>query len=176
MKTTLLSLMVTLSGLLRSRADLYLEILALRHQLAIITHRDSRRLRCRRGKRFFWVWLYRLWPDCLHTLRIFSPDTLVGWHRKGFRLYGRWKSRHCPSGRPPVPLEVRDLIRRLSRENPLWGAPRVHGELRMLDIEVFQTAVAKYGVRHPRPMSKNWRGHVKGCVKRSGGCLPAVFS
>ena len=78
MKTTLLPLLVTLSGLLRSRADLYLEIPALRQQLAMITHRDSGRLRFRKGERFFWVWLYRLWPDCLHTLRIFSPDTLVG--------------------------------------------------------------------------------------------------
>ena len=157
MKTTLLPLLVTLSGLLQSRAHLHFENLALRQQLAMITHRDSRRLRFRRGERFFWVWLYRLWPDCLHTLRIFSPDTLLGWHRKGFRLYWRWKSRHRPGGRPPVPLEVRDLIRRLSRENPLWGAPRVHGELRMLGIEVSQTAVAKYMVRHRGPPSQNWR-------------------
>ena len=157
MKTTLLPLLSALSGLLRSRAHLHLEILALRQQLAMITHRDGRRLRSRRGERFFWVWLYRVWPDCLHTLRIFSPDTLVGWHRRGFRLYWRWKSRHRPSGRPPVPMELRDLIRRLSRENPLWGAPRVHGELRMLGIEVSQTAVAKYMVRHRGPPSQNWR-------------------
>ena len=159
MKTTLLPLLVTLSGLVRSRAHLHLEILALRQQLAIITHRDGRRLRFRRGERFFWVWLYRLWPDCLHTPRIFSPNTLVGWHRKGFRVYWRWKSRHRPGGRPPVTLEVlvRDLIRRLFRENPLWGAPRVHGELRMLGIEVSQTAVAKYMLRHRGPPSQNWR-------------------
>ena len=157
MKTILLPLLLTLSGLVRSRTRLHLENLALQQQLAMITHRDSRRFRFRRRERLFWVWFYRLWPDCLHTLRIFSPDTLLGWHRKGFRLYWGWKSRHRPSGRPPVPLEVRDLIRRLSRENLLWGAPRVHGELRMLGIEVSQTAVAKYMVRHRRPPSQNWR-------------------
>ncbi len=87
MKTILLPLLLTLSGLVRSRTRLHLENLALRQQLAMITHRDSRRFRFRRRERLFWVWFYRLWPDCLHTLRIFSPDTLLGWHRKGFRLY-----------------------------------------------------------------------------------------
>ncbi len=97
MKTILLPLLVTLSGLLRSRAHLHLEILALRQQPAMIPHWDGRRLRFRRGERFSWVWLYRLGPDCLHTLPIFSPNTLMGWHRKGFRLYWRWKSRHRPA-------------------------------------------------------------------------------
>ena len=145
----------------------------------MITHRDSRRFRFRIGERLFWVWFYRLWPDCLNTLRIFSPDTLVGWHRKGFRLYWRWKSRHRPGGRPPVPLEVRDLIRRLSRENPLWGAPRVHGELRMLGIEVSQTAVAKYMVRRRGPPSQNWRtflrNHAKDLVSIDFFTVPTVY-
>ncbi len=144
----------------------------------MITHRDSRRFHFRIGERLFWVWFYRLWPDCLNTLRIFSPDTLVGWHRKGFRLYWRWKSRHRPGGRPPVPLEVRDLIRRLSRENPLWGAPRVHGELRMLGIEVSQTAVAKYMVRRRGPPSQNWRtflrNHAKDLVSIDFFTVPTV--
>ncbi len=85
MKTTLLPLPVTLSGLVRSRAHLHLEILALRQQLDMKPHRDGRRLRFRKGERFFRVWLYRIWPDCLHTLRIFSLETLVGWHPKGSR-------------------------------------------------------------------------------------------
>ena len=157
MKTTLLPLLVTLLGLLRGHTWLHLENLALRQQLAMVTHREGRRLRFRGEERFFWVLLYRLWPDCLHTLRVFKPDTLVGWHRKGIRLYWTWKSRHRPGGRPPVPPEVRDLIRRLSRENPLWGAPRMHGELRMLGIEVSQTAVAKYTIRRRGPPSQSWR-------------------
>jgi len=178
MKTTLLPLLVTLFGLLRNRAHLHLEVLALRQQLAMVTHRDQRRFHFRQRERFFWVWLYRLWPDCLHTLRIFSPDTLMGWHRKSFRLYWTWKSRHRPGGRPPVSLEVRDLIRRLSRENLLWGAPRVHGELRMLGIEVSQTAVAKYMVRYRRPPSQNWRtflhNHAKDLVSIDLFTVPTV--
>ncbi len=108
MKTTLFPLLITLSGLLRSRAHLHLENLALRQQLAMITHRDSRRPRFHRGERLFWVWFYRLWADCRHTLRIFSPGTSVGRNRKGFWLCWRWKSRYPPSERPPVPL--RSLI------------------------------------------------------------------
>ena len=156
MKTILLPLLATLAGLLRSRAVLHLEILALRQQLAMVTHKD-RKLRFRRRERLFWIWLYRIWPGCLETLAVFKADTLVRWHRRGFRLYWTWKSRRNRGGRPPVSREVRALIRRLSRENPLWGAPRVHGELQMLGIEIAQTTVAKYMVRHRKPPSQTWR-------------------
>ena len=128
MKTTLFPLLATLASLLRSRAVLHLEILALRQQLAMVTARDRKRLRFRRRERLFWVWFYRLWPGCLETLAIFKADTLVRWHRKGFRLYWTWKSRRGDGGRPPISPETRELIRRLSRENPLWGAPRMHGD------------------------------------------------
>ena len=143
MKTILIPLLATLAGLLRSRAILHLEILALRQQLAMVTAREHKRLRFRLTERLFWVWFYRLWPGCLVTLAVFKADTLVRWHREAFRLYWRYKSRRSGGGRPPISSETRDFIRRLSQENPLWGAPRVHGELQMLGIDVCQTTVAK---------------------------------
>ena len=114
MKTILFPLLATLSSLLRSRAVLHLEILALRQQLAMVTHTD-RKLRFRRRERLFWIWLYRIWPGCLETLAVFKADTLVRWHRQGFRLYWTWKCRRARGGRPPVSREVRALIRRLCR-------------------------------------------------------------
>jgi len=168
MKTILLPTFATLTGLLRSRAVLHLEILALRQQLAMVASREPKRLRFRRPERLFWVWLYRLWPGCLATLAVFKADTLVRWHRKGFRLYWTWKSRPRRGGRPSISPEIRALIRRLSQENPLWGAPRVHGELQMLGIDVSQTTVAKYMIRHRKPPSQTWRifldNHVKELV------------
>ena len=98
MKTILVPLLATLAGLLRNRALLHLEILALRQQLAMVTARDRKRLRFRHLERIFWVWFYRRWPGCLETFAVFKGDTLVRWHRKGFRLYCTWKSQ--PSGCP----------------------------------------------------------------------------
>ncbi len=143
MKTILRPLLATLAGLFRSRAVLHMEILALRQQLAMVTERDGKRLRFRRRERLFWVWLYRIWPGCLQTLHVFKADTLVRWHRKGFRLYWTRKSRRQWGGRPPIDAEVRELIRRMSRENTGWGAPRIHGELHMLGIDISQATVAK---------------------------------
>ncbi len=158
MKTLLAPLLFTLAGLLRSRTLLHLEILSLRQQLAMAAARDHRRLRSRGHDRLFWVWLYRIWPGCLATLVVFHPDTLIRWHQRGFRLYWTWKSRWRRSaGRPATPPEIRNLIRQLSRENPLWGAPRVHGELQMLGIVISQTTVAKYMTRHRKPPSQAWR-------------------
>ena len=157
MKTVLLPVLATLAGLFRSRALLHLEILALRQQLAMVTTRDRKRLRFRRRDRLFWVWLYRIWPGCLQTLVAFKADTLVRWHRKGFRLFWAWKSRPRRSGRPPVEREVRALIRRMSRDNVDWGAPRIHGELQMLGINIAQATVAKYMIRHRKPPSQTWR-------------------
>ncbi len=158
MKTPFAPLLFTLTGLLRSRAHLHLEILSLRQQLAMVTARDHKRLRSRGHERLFWVWLYRIWPGCLATLAVFQPDTLIRWHQRGFRLYWTWKSRRRPgTGRPATPPEIRNLIRQLSRENPLWGAPRVHGELQMLGIVISQTTVAKYMIRHHKPPSQTWR-------------------
>ncbi len=122
MKTRLLPLLATLAGLLRSRALLHLEILALGQQLAAVASREPKRSGSRRQERLFWVWLYRFWPGCLKTLAIFKPDTVVRWHQQGFKLYWRYRSRREKPGRPKVQAELRNLIRRLSRENPLWDA------------------------------------------------------
>ena len=105
MRTIALPVLSTLLGLLRSRAFLHLEILALRQQLAMVNQTPRKRLRFHWGQRLFWVWLYRLWPGCLQTLQVFKPDTLVRWHRKGFRLYWTWKS-HYRTGEPPGPTAL----------------------------------------------------------------------
>jgi putative transposase len=158
MKTLLAPLLFTLAGLLRSRALLHLEILSLRQQLAMVAARNQKRLRTRRHERLFWVWLYRLWPGCLATVAVFQPDTLLRWHQQGFRLYWTWISRRRQRpGRPATPAEIRALIRQLSRDNPLWGAPHVHGELQMLGIVISQTTVAKSMLRHRKPPSQTWR-------------------
>ncbi len=154
-------MLATLAGLLRTRALLHLEILALRQQLAMVTARDRRRLGFRRRDRLFWVWLYRIWPDCLQTLVVFKPDTLVRWHRKGFRHYWTWKSCRRRGGLPPVAGEVRALIRRISRENIGWGAPRIHGELQMLGIDIAQATVAKYMMRRRKPPAQSWRAFLE---------------
>jgi len=147
----------------RGRAVLQLELLALRHQLATI-ERTSPRPSLRLADRLLWVILSRILPNWREVLVIVKPETVVGWHRKGFRLYWTWKSRRRRDGRPTVPLEARDLIRRMSRENPLWGAPRIHGELLKLGIEVSQATVSKYIKNLPRPPSQTWltflRNHI----------------
>ena len=142
---------------LRDRASLQLELIALRHQLLVLERKRTTQSRLTRIDRFLWVWLYRLWPGCLDVVVIVKPDTVIRWHRRGFRLFWTWKSRPRRRGCPPVPQEVRVLIRRMSRENALWGAPRIHGELLKLGIEISQATVSNYLVRHPRPPSQTWR-------------------
>jgi len=117
MRTITLPVLCTLLGLLRSRTLLHLEVLALRQQLAMLNQKPRKRLRFHLGQRLLWVWLYRLWPECLQTLQVFKPDTLVRWHRKGFRLYWTWKSRYRRGGRPAIAPEVREVIRTMSRDN-----------------------------------------------------------
>jgi putative transposase len=115
-----------------------LEILALRQQLAMVAHRDQKRICVRRTERVFWVLLCRCWPECLQPLQVFKPDTLVRWHRNGFRFHWHWKSRRGRGGRPSINLAIKQLIRTMSRHNVGWGAPRIHGELAMLGINVSQ--------------------------------------
>jgi hypothetical protein len=110
--------------------------------------------------RILWVWLSRLWSDWRSALLIFKPETVIAWHHKAFRLYWSWKSRRR-DGRPTLDLEVRNLIRQMSLANPRWGAPRIHGELLKIGIEVSQATVAKYMVRHARPPSQTWRTFLK---------------
>ena len=120
--------------------------------------------------RLFWVVLSRLWSGWREILVIVKPETVIGWHRKGFRRFWTRKSRRGKPGRPPVSSEFRGLIRRMSRENPLWGAPRIHGELRMLGFEVSEAAVSKYMPRHPKPPSQTWRTFLENHV----GCLAST--
>jgi putative transposase len=157
----------TLFSALRSRRALVLENLVLRHQLDVL-QRNAKTPRLTNRDRVLWVILSRIWADWRRPLIIVQPATVIRWHRRGFRLYWKWKSRPKWPGRRRVPTEIRDLIRQLSRENPLWGAPRIHGELLKLGIEVSQATVSKYMVRHPKPPSQGWRtfltNHVRDIV------------
>ena len=150
-----------------SRAALHLENLALRQQLAALDRKGARPS-LRMADRLFWVVLSRLWSGWREILVIVKPETVIGWHRKGFRRFWTRKSRRGKPGRPPVSSEFRGLIRRMSRENPLWGAPRIHGELRMLGFEVSEAAVSKYMPRHPKPPSQTWRTFLENHVGLPG--------
>ena len=149
-------LVLTMRDLARSRARLQVELLAVRHQLHVLERTRPRRVRLSALDRWLWVWLSRLWSEWRRVLVIVEPATVVAWHRRGVRLFWTWKSRHR-TGRPPVPREVRELIRTMSQTNPLWGAPRIHGELLKVGINVSQATVAKYMPRHRRPPSQTWK-------------------
>src|ERR1700688_367816 len=142
--------------LFRSRASLVAEILVLRHQINIQRRHLPKRQTFRIMDRLIFAGLYRLAPNVLNALAILKPETVLKWHRAGFRSYWRWKSRRR-AGRPIVPLEVRKLIREMSIANPLWGAPRIHGELLKLGVDVGQTSVAKYMVKRRGPPSQGWK-------------------
>ncbi len=134
-------------------------------QLVVLRRKSPKRVRLCNLDRLLMVWLYRLYPALLDAIIIVQPETAIRWHRRGFRAYWRWRSRHA-GGRPRVEADLRKLIRRMSRENPLWGAPRIHGELLMLGIDVAESTVGKYIVRHRRPPYQGWktflRNHVAG--------------
>ena len=135
---------------LRSQARLEAENLVLRQQVSILSRKSASRVRLRNLDRLSLVWLYRLFPSILSAIILVKPETVIRWHRRGFRAYWHWKSR-WRGGRPKIDREIRALIRRMSHENPLWGAPRIHGELLMLGIEVAESTVAKYMDRGGRP-------------------------
>jgi hypothetical protein len=116
----------------RSRASLELELIALRHQVIVLRRQRPGRPQLSCLDRLLWVWLSRIWPQVIDAMVLVKPATVVQWHRKGFRLYWRWRSRR--PGRPKIGAEIRDLICRMSKANPLWGAPRIHGELLKLGI------------------------------------------
>src|SRR4249919_1384970 len=144
------------ADMFKSRRRLEAENLFLRHQLNIALRRAQPRLRLYGRDRALLVWMTRIWPGLLVVSRVVKPETILRWHRSGFKAFWRWKSRNR-AGRPKVDRELRDLIRRMSKENPLWGAPRIHGELLMLGFEVAQSTVSKYMVRGRRPPSQSWR-------------------
>jgi putative transposase len=149
-----------LFGFLRAwfldRAELAAENLAYRQQLATYKY-QKKRPRLRVLDRVFWVWLSRLWSGWQSALVIVQPATVVGWHRQGFRLYWRWKSRSGKPGRPRIERHVQALIRRMSRENPLWGVPRIQSELRLLGHDLAESTVSSYIDRRRKPPSPTWK-------------------
>jgi hypothetical protein len=174
-------------NLFKSRRRLEAENLFLRHQLNIALRRRPPRLRLRGTERALLVWMTQLWPSLLGLARVVEPATILRWHRAGFRAYWRWKSRGR-AGRPRIARELRDLIRRMNRENPLWGAPRIHGELLKLGFEVAESTVSKCMIRRRRPPSQSWRtflrNHAEGiaaidlCAVPTlsfGACLPLLL-
>jgi len=144
------------AGLFKSRCRLEAENLLLRHQLSIALRRKPLRLRLRRSDRALLVCMTRLWPSLLDAVQVVEPETVLRWHRAGFRAFWRWKSRKR-AGRPKIDRGLWNLIRQMSRENPLWGAPRIHGELLMLGFEVAQSTVSKYMARPSKPPSQTWK-------------------
>jgi putative transposase len=161
MITVLSALVSLLSFRLRGRASLELELIALRHQVAVLRRQRPGRPRLFSADRLLWVWLYRTWPQALHAMVLVKPATVVQWHRKGFRLYWRWRSRAGRPGRPKLGTETRDLIRQMSITNPLWGAPRIHGELLKLGIVVSQATVGRSMPWRPKAPSPAWRSFLR---------------
>jgi transposase InsO family protein len=163
--------------LFRTRASLVVEILVLRHQINIQRRHLPKRQTFRIMDRLIFAGLYRLAPNVLHALAILKPETVLKWHRAGFRSYWRWKSRRR-AARPIVPLEIRKLIREMSIANPLWGAPRVHGELLKLGIQIGQTSVAKYMAWRRGPPSQGWktflRNHADGIAAMDMFVVPTI--
>jgi transposase InsO family protein len=141
---------------LKTQARLEAETLVLRHQLNVLRRQVPSKPRLTVADRLIFVWLYRLFPRTLNAITIFQPETVIRWHRMGFRLYRRWKSR-SRGGRPKIPGEIRRLIREMSLANPLWGAPRIHGELLKLGVEIAQSTVAKYMAKSGRGRSQTWK-------------------
>ncbi|MCH7597397.1 MAG: transposase [Planctomycetes bacterium] len=152
----LFRIVVTVFGaFVRDRSELVIENLALRQQLAVLQHK-SKRPRLRKCDRVFWALLSRIWPNWRSALLLVRPDTVVRWHRQGFKLFWRWKSRF-KVGRPRIDAEIRRLIRRMSRENPTWGVPRIQSELVLLGHTVSEATVRKYRIRKRNPPPQTWR-------------------
>jgi hypothetical protein len=152
----LTKLLLVARSRLKSRARLEAENIVLRQQVSVLSRKAPSRVRLRNIDRLIFVWLYRCFPSILNAITVVRPETVIRWHRRGFRAYWRWKSRRC-GGRPRIDREIRDLIRRMTKENALWGAPRIHGELLMLGIEVAQSTVARYMTRRQGPPSQGWK-------------------
>ncbi|MEO5379180.1 MAG: integrase, partial [Magnetococcus sp. DMHC-6] len=142
----------------------------MRHQIAVLKRTKPKRLNIHSLDRLLWVWLSRIWKGWRESLVIVKPETAVHWHREGFRLFWKWKSRKNRPGRPFVTKEIRDLIRKMSLENSLWGAPRIHGELLKLGYNLAESSVAKYMVKSVKPPSQTW----KTFLENHSNCLVAI--
>jgi putative transposase len=165
----LTALLTFLMTLFRSRLALQLEIVALRHEVAVY-QRSGSRPRLRATDRLFWVWLSRLWSGWQHALAFVQPRTVIAWQRQRFRDHWRRLSQRGKPGRPAVSTEVRKLIQDMWRSNPLWGAPRIVGELRKLGINVAKSTVEKYRPRVRKPPSPTWKAFLHNHVKDLVAC------
>src|SRR6266480_5616765 len=156
----LTTLVVALSSVFKTRAALQLENVALRHQLGVL-HRSVKKPKLTPLDRLLWAWLCGVWAEWRSALIVVKPETVIAWHRKGFRLFWTWKVRHGQPGRPSVPKDVHDLIRVMSRANPTWGAPRIHGELLKLGMNIGETSVSSIwsvtGSRQRRLGGPSWK-------------------
>jgi hypothetical protein len=148
--------LAVLASPFKSKSRLEAENAVLRHQLTVLRRKLKGRARLTNNDRWFFVQMYRWSPSILKVVTIVQPETLVSWHRAGFRRYWRWKSRRR-GGRPRIEIELRALIRQMSTENLLWGAPRIHGELLKLGFSVAQSSVTKYMVKRRGPPSQGWK-------------------
>ena len=158
-----------LASWFRSRHTLHMEILALRHQLAVYQHR-VKRPRLQPSDRLFWAWLSRFWSGWQRALAFVQPRTVITWQKKRFRDYWRQLSQHGESGRPSIATEVRDLIQDMWRSNPTWGSPRIVGELQKLGINVAKSTVEKYRPEVLKPPSPTWRAFLNNHVKDLVSC------
>src|SRR5215467_10430677 len=147
--------LAVLAAPIKSKMRLEAENAVLRHQLTVLRRRLQGRVRVTNYDRWALIVLYRWFPSILQVLTIIRPETLIHWHHSGFRCHWRWKSRSL-GGRPPIEARLRALIRQMSMDNPLWGAPRIHGELLKLGFEVAQSSVAKYMVKRRGPPGQGW--------------------
>ena len=163
------AVLVFLRAMLILKIHLAVENLALRQQLAVCKQ-SVKRPKLRPRDRVFWVWLSRLWPNWRSALAIVQPESVIRWHRLGFKLYWRWKSRAGKVGRPRIDREIRDLIRRMSLENPTWGAPRILSELLLLGYDVAEGTVAKYMALRRKPSSQTWRTFLDNHVPDIAAC------
>ena len=155
MIASLCFVLAVLAAPFKSKSRLEAENAALRHQVIVLRRKVRGRVRLTNNDRWFFVQLYRWFPSILQVLTVVRPETLVRWHRAGFRYYWHWKSR-SRAGRPHIEADLRALIRRMSIEKPLWGAPRIHGELLKLGFDIAQSSVAKYMVKRPGPPRQGW--------------------
>jgi putative transposase len=167
-----------LSSLLKRRAALQLENVALRHRIGILQRSAKKRLELNNSDRLLWIGLSRMWLEWRTALVIVKLDTVIAWHRKAFPLFWTWEVRRGKPGRPTVSPEIRALIRRMSRENPGLGAPRIDCELLKLGINIGETSVSKYLVRSRKPPSQTWRtfleNHVQSLVSVDFSVLPTI--
>ena len=173
MITLLYFVLAVLAAPFKSKSRLEAENAALRHQLVVLQRKMQGRVRLTNSDRWFFIQLYRWFPSILKVLTIVRPETLVRWHRAGFRRYWCWKS--CSlGGRPQIDAELQALIRRMSMENPLWGAPRIHGELLKLGFAVAQSSMAKYMTKRRGPPS--FRDGTPFCATTRRTLLPRICS